>query len=301
MAIADIHEGHKHHVRFSQSTETTYGVKPVATNWVDLPVTDFDLAMEAQHFEPEDNVSGWQSPRAVLNRKEVKGDVSCLLYPVMVEELFEWALGRDTNGALYSRTIQHRNPIEQRQYAGVMVDTMAIKGDEKGDVSVQLGLIARTAEDTTDFSADPTYTTDVAFKFQDAVIELPDGTELTTAEDFEIKVSNHLKVGPYYGSSQVIAFCKGARQDVTGSVSFPFDADTYVDLMRAGTKSSLEIVLTHPTQTTDGVVTIAISKMHLTGAPIQRPVDGVVMQQINFKAELPDSGDQIGITVSDKT
>ena len=300
MALSDIHRGYRHHVRFSQSTESTYGVKPDGTSWVDLPILDFGLAMTAHHFEPEDNVSGWQSPRAVLNRKEVKGDLSCLLYPSFVEELFEWALDRDSDGNLHSRTVQHRNPIEQRQFAGAMVDTMTIKGEEKGEVSVQLGLIAKTAEDTTDFSADPTYITDVALKFQDAVIELPDGTELTTAEDFEIKVNNNLQIGPTYGANQLIAFCRSARQEVTGSVSLPFDADTYVDLMRAGTTSSLEIVLTHPTQNTDGVVTIAIAKLHLTSVPIKRSVAKTVVQQINFKAELPDSGEQMAIAVTDK-
>ncbi|MEW6359644.1 MAG: phage tail tube protein [Planctomycetota bacterium] len=301
MAIENIHTGHKHHVRFSQSPEATYGVKPVGTNWVNLPVLKFGLGMTPHHFEPQDNASGRQSPRAVLNRKEVKGDLSCLLYPAMVEEFFEWALDRDANGDLYSRTVQTRNPIEQRQYAGAMVDAMTIKGEEKGEVSVALGLIAKTAEETSDFSADPTYAADAAFKFQDAVVQLPDGTELTTAENFEIKVNNNLQVGPYYGDSQLIAFCKGARQEVTGSVSIPFDADAYVELMRAGTTSSLEIVLTHPTQTTDGEVTIAVARLRLTSVPIQRPVAKTVMQEINFKAELPDSGEQIEITVADKT
>jgi len=301
--MANEHQGYRLHWRVS-TEEATWGTQPAEPDWKDVPQRNdgFQIDEKAGIYWPDVNVGGYMRAAGIKNTNDISGSVNALLYPDSAERLLNMALDRDDDGNLKSYSIQKREPIEQRAYYGCMVNQATLSFDNGGEVGLSLDIIGKQAADASgEFTADPTYTTDVPFKFQDGVMELPDGTVVGTIESGSITIANGVQPGPFYGSTQLRSYLVSGSQVVNGSAVIAYNVTTYLTALRAGNTSSFEIVLTHPTQTTDGKITILIPKMLLPDVPVRGGLGEVRKQTINFEAEQPDSDDQIQATVENVT
>jgi len=294
-------QGYRLHYRVSDA-ESAWGTQPGTPDWKDVPQRNngFQIDEKAAIYWPDVNVGGFMRAVGIKNTNDISGSINSLLYPDSAERLLNMVLDRDSDDSLKSYTIQKRDPLEQRAYYGCMVNQGTISFDQGGEVGLAMDIIGKQGADASaEFTADPTYTTQVPFKFQDGVMELPDGTVVGTIESGSITIANGLQPGPFYGSTQLLSYLVSGSQVVNGSAVIAFNVTTYLTALRAGTTSSFEIVLTHPTETTDGKITILIPKMLLPDVPVRGGLGEVRKQTINFEVEQPTSGDQIQATVED--
>lgn len=294
------HIGARRFWRFQAEEE--WGGGPSGEEWISVPIEGdgFKLKMKSPHFVPDLNVGGYQRKYQIQNKADIEGEIRCMLFPATVEALLNMAFLRDDDEELVSYVIEHLSPVEAKRFVGCRVNTATLAGDNAGQVTLALNMIGKSEAVNGFFDEEAEHADQIPFIFQHGVYELPDGTPLLTIENFSIEIALNLIKGPYVGVNGHIAYLLSGRQAVTGNTTILYDAPTYNAAVRGGTPLSMELVFTHPTETTDGVVTIWIPSIIVPEASEDGAPGDAVKQTINFEAGLPEDGPQIQIGVTDK-
>ena len=286
------------HLRIDK--ESTWG-EWVGSGLLYIPVLGdgYTVKGKADPYDPETGIFGYNRGPFGRLRKDISGDLTCLLQVGYLEKLFDWGIKRSAAYEAESYSAEFRDGVQGFRHTGLRANTFTFAGDaENGDLSVAFALVGKDESQISQFDI-PTVTADVAtgyvdadfFQFQDGdLLEVPDGTALGTVQAFSIEVANNLTVGPA-GSDDMIIHASANRQVITGSVTLLYENDTEAAKLRAFTASSLD--LNFNDGTTDLQVTLP--KLIWTDIPRDGAQSETLIETLNFEAEY-SSGDGYAMT-----
>lgn len=311
------HVGFRRHWRVK--TETTWGdggATGSGVSWYSAPAqgSGYRIKQTTPPFVPAVNAGGFQRHRHVLQKYQVEGNITSLLYRDSCEALLNLCIDRgSTSGSLSSFEGQVYDPVETKSHKGLMVNSWTLSGDDEGAaITLSMDCIGQGPEATASGFTAPSYVDEAPFIFQHGAFYMASGagepgssSGLARIKSFELTGANNLQQGPI-GSGYAITDLVPGLEEISGTAVVEYDAATWNAAVRAGTAIGFKAVLTHPLGSTDGVITIRCDKCWVADAPEEGDPGALVMQTINFTAERPSGsgstmGDQITIVVTNGT
>lgn len=240
------HYARQRHLRVCR--EGVWGRCPDSPSWSVVPVFGDGYRLKATnpHFRPETAFGGYKRSVHISHIQVVGGTFVTLPWPEVAGLLLEMALERQ-GGALHSYCMDYYTPADPRRHLGVMVDGLDIVGTAAGrDVRFRFALQAATEEGNPGLSEDHfdySGISPVPFAFGGATVNL-DGTPVTGAEQFTLRVRNDLARGP--NRAGTIGFLAAGERAVSLRLRKLDDSGAFNAALRTGGTISFEATLTHP-------------------------------------------------------
>lgn len=232
-------------------TESTWGTRPASPTVINLPVTNYGVAMtrHARQSQPHYGQFGAVSTHHVngMPAGQITGELSAIepsgSTTSLAKSLLDWVFGAETSKLLPSMGIEFiQGGIADRQHNGMRVNQFTLTGAEGQAVTYSLDVMGKTesalgAAATAmgiDMKGFP------GFEFSDVTLTL--GGTAYDIKSFQLQRQHNLKTH-YSGSTSPIALVKGNRLTSFQCVAFK-QTDDWDDIRNSFTETNISNVLT---------------------------------------------------------
>lgn len=240
------HRAWRRHLRVCR--EEVWGECPGSPAWQAVPLfaEGFTLKASNPHFSPDSMFGGLRRSLHLSYLQRVEGGLVALPWPQVAAPLLAMALG-DEAGALPSYSMDFYTPADPRRCTGAIVDRLELSAaPPERDAVLRLSLKARAEEPNPALGEDDfDYSTlsPVPFTFDRAAVSL-NGTALTDAEGFTLRVQNRLAEGP--NRLGRVGFLLPGKRAVSLELQGLDDSDALNEAIREDAPFSFEAAFAHP-------------------------------------------------------
>jgi len=240
------HRAWRRHLRICR--EEAWGQCPADPAWQAVPLFGDGCTLRASnpHFSPETLFGGFRRSLHLSHVQLVEGELVALPWPEVTLLLMEMALGDET-GVPRSYCADLYTPADPRRWLGLMVERLDISVRQgERDVLARLGLKGEAEEPNPALSEsdfDYSAITPVPFTFDRATLSV-DGTAITDAEAFALRLENDLSEGP--NRLGRVAFLLPGKRAVSLELQGLDDSGAANEAVRQDLTLSFGAVFTHP-------------------------------------------------------
>jgi hypothetical protein len=244
--MGDRHLSSSRHLRICR--EAVWGQCPASPSWQVIPILGDGYTLRARclYFSPDTEYGGFRRSVHLPACQQVRGVLLARLWPEAVALLMEMALDRD-NGELHSYCADCYAPSDPRRVVGTMVDRFDLETSGSGrGIQLRLEMVGRSEERNADLrETDFDYAglSLAPFTFDRAAVSL-DGSPVTCAEGFAVRVRNGLSAGPSRGG--YVAFLAASKRAVSLELTRLDDDGAFAQAVRGGGTLSFMAALAHP-------------------------------------------------------
>lgn len=285
-------------------SEATWGTRPVSPTVINLPVTNYGVAMQrnSRQTQPHYGQFGAISTHHVNGQPagQIAGELSGVeptgSSTSLAQTILGWVFGAETNKFLPSMGVEFiQGGIADRQHNGLRVNAFTLSGAESQAVTYTLDVIGKTESALGDTAT--AMSIDMkgfpGFEFADVTLSL--GGTAYDIKSFQLQRQHNLKTH-YSGSNTPSVLVKGSRITTFQCVGFK-QTDDWDDIRNSFSETDVEAILVlkgrHGGTGLSGTfrkITITMPKCRYLVPQDQHAYDDLTTVTLPFACHIPDGG-----------
>jgi len=236
---------------------------------------DYTVGLDKPSRDQQHVVGDANATYNVTTRRDLKGGLKVGLFPHIWETLFAYAMDRDSNNEVGSRTFRRTFPgLQTVEHLGVKVNSLTVEGSKDNDVDMTLDLVGCWEQPrgggVLSYPGSyviPNYPS-LVFANTRVIACLASslaaaGTRIAPAnvESYSITLQNNLKMGPPVedrftkNKDKRISYLQTGRQNLSAKMVASFDRTEYLTLDQDDLYFWFKIIGAHPSYSTYAEVT----------------------------------------------